>query len=98
MADTIALTVKKPETGDVDVFDLTPVFGLACCISSCFTVWPDCLGCSGNQTCCCVSNDMIGFKKSKDPDAYCLCIETNIQIIPVSVCLKVYSSCSKNFF
>ena len=92
MEEPISLNIRKPETGDVDVMDLTPACGVACCIASCFTVWPDCLGCSGNQTYCCMSCDMIGFKKSKDPDAYCLCVEGTLNCIPVRVCLKVRRS------
>eukprot|EP01041_Mallomonas_annulata_P014407 gene14407-30675_t len=84
---------RKPDTGDVDVMDLNPCCSLLCCIASCYTVYPDCLGCSGSQVCCCIANQMVTLKKSKNPDACCLLIENKTEIIPVRVCLKARTQC-----
>ena len=61
-------------------------------LNSCYTVYPDCLGCSGTQVCCCISNEVITLKPSKDPEAYCLLIEDSVTIIPCKVCMKVIRS------
>ena len=56
--------IRKPVTGDVDIMDLNPCCSVCCCIASCFTVWPDCCGCSGSQVMLCFKNEIIAFKKS----------------------------------
>lgn len=76
-------------TGDVDVGDLVPFFGLCCFITSCYTDYPACLGAGCENVVCCVKNRTILCKTSEESDAYCKCCLIDCDLVPIKVCLEV---------
>jgi hypothetical protein len=80
---------KQAKTGDVDILDLVPCFGVCCCIISFYTEVPDCLGSVCNNTICCLGCKILTCKPSKESDAFCKCLSSDCDIIPFATCCKV---------
>lgn len=59
-------------TGDVPVEDLIPCSGCCCYIHGCYTVFPDCLGCSGKCSCICCKSAFSNCKVAKEDDDWCV--------------------------
>jgi hypothetical protein len=77
-------------TGDVEVEDLIPYFGVCCFISSCYCDYPSCLGAGCENTLCCLKNKIIMCKPSIESDALCKCCLMDCDIIKCEVCIQVF--------
>ena len=80
-------TIGSLRTGDVDIEHLYPLGGCYCCIVSLFPAWPECLGCAGRNTLCCLQSDLILCKKARSEKAYCLCLKAELECIPCHTCI-----------
>lgn len=97
---------KIVRTGDVDVMDLVPWFGLCCCIFSMYTTLPDCCGTVCENVICCIGCKCMTCKPSKEEGAMCKLLGADIDCVPFKVCCQVLLStllCEapqsfKNFF
>ena len=63
--------------------------GCCCYIDSCYCKCPDCLGCYGNQTCCCIVQEFKCCKMySSSPGKICICQEIKCDCITPTTCCK----------
>ena len=85
MADAAASDTKSP-TGDVNVNDLVPFCGCVCFMTSCYTEWPNCVGCAGNTVCCCINSDFLACKFPTNPEHWWTCQQGSVWMAPVKVC------------
>ena len=83
MAD--AASEGNPTIG-VDVNDLVPFCGCACFMTSCYTEWPDMVGCAGKDTILCINRDFLACKFPKNPDHWWLCGQGTAWLEKPSVC------------
>ena len=75
----------------VDVGDLIPINGLFCSITSLYTEYPDCVGCSGKSVMCCIETDFLACKLPKegmDPRILCTCQKGTTLCVNPTTCLK----------
>ncbi len=84
MADPVASVMNaKGADGDGAV----PFSGCICCFASCFTVWPDCIGCKGSSDCLCYHSESIACKLPKEEDKakdiWCICSRGEAVLSPV---------------
>ncbi len=81
---------KPPaRTGNVNVKDLVPCVALCCCIFSCYTEIPDCLGSVCANTCGCCENTVMTCKTSKETGILCRFCVFNCDVVPFTTCCKV---------
>ncbi len=56
----------------IPVQELLPFCGCFCCVTSLYTEFPDCVGCSGNRICLCCYSDYIACKlPHEDETVFC---------------------------
>mmetsp|Transcript_15266 Transcript_15266/g.25462 ORF Transcript_15266/g.25462 Transcript_15266/m.25462 type:complete len:179 (+) Transcript_15266:123-659(+) len=79
---------EPPKTGDVDVKNLVPCLGLCCCIFSCFTELPDCLGTVCESTVCCLQFTAMLCKTGKEEDVCCKCCAIDCDVVGCNVCVQ----------
>jgi hypothetical protein len=65
--------VGQSASAGVDVNDLVPFMGCCCFITSCYTQWPDMVGCSGKDECLCMKREFLACKFPREPDTWWLC-------------------------
>lgn len=84
MADPVASVMNaKGADGDGAI----PFSGCICCFASCFTVWPDCIGCKGSSDCLCYHSESIACKLPKEEDKakdiWCICSRGEAVLSPI---------------
>lgn len=84
---------KSSKTGDVNVMDLVPCCALCCCIASCFTELPDCLGSVCSYGMCCCSCSILTCKPSKEDRAFCRLCASDVDIVPFDACCQARGQC-----
>ncbi len=93
---TSAKIIPKPTRPDAhdnerqktDVADLRPCTACCCVISSLYCSFPDCVGCSGEYMCCCLSTTFKICKPSKSSSDCCIINENNcLCIYPTTLCM-----------
>lgn len=78
-------------TGEVDVLDLVPCAAGCCWINSLYCEFPSCIGCSFNDTICCVEATGVCCKMqdcSDDRGTCCICWSGDERIIKPTTCCK----------
>ena len=80
---------KEAKTGDINVNDLVPCVALCCCIFSCYTELPDCLGSVCENTILCCLCKIMTCKTSKEEGAFCKCFNADCDCIHFKTCCTV---------
>jgi hypothetical protein len=80
--------VSEFENSAVHIKDLVPLMGGCCCITSAFTVYPDIIGCYGQNSCLCIDVEYKFCKISKEEKFFCTFQETSCKGIIPTTCLQ----------
>jgi hypothetical protein len=74
------------------VESIVPFCACLCCISSCYTAFPGCIGCSGRQQCLCCHVDYYGCQiPRKEKDMWCDILKGHVYCAAVEAIYKVRS-------
>jgi hypothetical protein len=88
----VATPAPSSNMESVDSGDLLPISACCCAISSLYTVYPDCIGCSGKGVCCCIEGEGLQCKLPKvgvtDPRICCLLSKQNVNCVSPVTCMK----------
>jgi len=80
--------MSSEETGKVDPFGLSPVCATCCVITSLYTDWPECIGCSLSGELLCFRNDIMCCKRGLGEDECCAFFKGATLCVSPSVCCK----------
>ena len=84
-----SMETDKTQNSDSELNNLTPIYGACCVFYSCYTKWPQCIGCTQATTCLCVKSKGICCKPpTNDPKTCCICSDTSCSLIYPTTCVK----------
>ena len=101
MDRSIEPVLEAKVAGRVHSKDLIPICACGNPINQCNTgdicsyygVWPDCIGCYTQQTCCCISLEQIACKPSNIEGEYCVIDNTRCTLIYAETLISSFSQC-----
>ena len=73
-----------------DAGALTPLCAAACCLSSCYTDWPECCGCRCKGVLCCLAGEEIFCKPACD---FCGEVKQQLKKNPRTCCVITEGTC-----
>lgn len=90
MATIKPAEIEKPLDTDVaSVQHLVPIIAICCCFASLYCKFPECIGCTVAQTCCCCEQKGISCKPAtNDKRMCCICSDCSINCIYPTTCMK----------
>jgi hypothetical protein len=85
---------SNADEGKAMIKDSYVINGCFCCLDVLYTKFPQCLGCYGNQTCCCIAYEYKYCKYyENEPGKWCLCQQAKCDCIVPKSCCKVINQC-----
>jgi hypothetical protein len=85
-----AVVDEYAPVSEAAVESIVPFCACVCCVSSCYTTFPGCIGCSGRQQCLCCYSDYYGCKIPKrDEDMWCDIMKGHTYFAVVEAIYKV---------
>lgn len=82
---------SNADQGKAEARDTLIVNGCCCYLDSCYCKFPQCIGCYGNQTCCCFAHEFKCCKAyDNEPGKWCLCQQEKLDcVVPTTCCKQV---------
>jgi hypothetical protein len=68
--------------------DLCLFCGLCCVIGSCYTKWPECLGCANKGVLMCLEIEGAACKTGRTEGSLCVCLKGESEVIKPVTCIK----------
>lgn len=85
---------SNADEGKSMINDSYVINGCFCCLEVLYTKFPQCLGCYGNQTCCCIAYEYKYCKYyENEPGKWCLCQQAKCDCIVPRSCCKAINQC-----
>jgi hypothetical protein len=83
---------SNADEGKAMVKDSYVILGCCCCLQVLYSKFPQCIGCYGNQTCCCFAWEYKYCKYyENEPGKWCLCQQVKCDCIVPTTCCKAIS-------